>query len=256
MTWVIVLTASVPCLWRSLRGVLFASTSRSFHGPGFFNLASYAIIYPININLGVVVELLSGMSVSECRRRGLSSLRPSGFSGPGLYSLCKVSDSASLVLLSSDELSGVQDAAPEGSFVTFDGIKYRLLSETPNAWLVEPLSGDAGDSDSFITLLKSQYPEPDPEVDAEQESLAAATKAHASTLPSPLPSPTFNKSASYDFTKPYKASDLKLVAYPYMNPTLWADAVSAVASRDGYDKIMVGKVVSEYRRLRRASKNK
>ncbi len=256
MTWVIVLTASVPCLWRSLRGVLFASTSRSFHGPGFFNLASYAIIYPININLGVVVELLSGMSVSECRRRGLSSLRPSGFSGPGLYSLCKVSDSASLVLLSSDELSGVQDAASEGSFVTFDGIKYRLLSETPNAWLVEPLSGDAGDSDSFITLLKSQYPEPDPEVDAEQESLAAATKAHASTLPSPLPSPTFNKSASYDFTKPYKASDLKLVAYPYMNPTLWADAVSAVASRDGYDKIMVGKVVSEYRRLRRASKNK
>lgn len=252
----IVLTASVPCLWRSLRGVLFASTSRSFHGPGFFNLASYAIIYPININLGVVVELLSGMSVSECRRRGLSSLRPSGFSGPGLYSLCKVSDSASLVLLSSDELSGVQDAASEGSFVTFDGIKYRLLSETPNAWLVEPLSGDAGDSDSFITLLKSQYPEPDPEVDAEQESLAAATKAHASTLPSPLPSPTFNKSASYDFTKPYKASDLKLVAYPYMNPTLWADAVSAVASRDGYDKIMVGKVVSEYRRLRRASKNK
>lgn len=256
MTWVIVLTASVPCLWRSLRGVLFASTSRSFHGPGFFNLASYAIIYPININLGVVVELLSGMSVSECRRRGLSSLRPSGFSGPGLYSLCKVSDSASLVLLSSNELSGVQDAASEGSFVTFDGIKYRLLSETPNAWLVEPLSGDAGDSDSFITLLKSQYPEPDPEVDAEQESLAAATKAHASTLPSPLPSPTFNKSASYDFTKPYKASDLKLVAYPYMNPTLWADAVSAVASRDGYDKIMVGKVVSEYRRLRRASKNK
>lgn len=256
MTWVIVLTASVPCLWRSLRGVLFASTSRSFHGPGFFNLASYAIIYPININLGVVVELLSGMSVSECRRRGLSSLRPSGFSGPGLYSLCKVSDSASLVLLSSDELSGVQDAASEGSFVTFDGIKYRLLSETPNAWLVEPLSGDAGDSDSFITLLKSQYPEPDPEVDAEQESLAAATKAHASTLPSPLPSPTFNKSASYDFTKPYKASDLKLVASPYMNPTLWADAVSAVASRDGYDKIMVGKVVSEYRRLRRASKNK
>lgn len=256
MTWVIVLTASVPCLWRSLRGVLFASTSRSFHGPGFFNLASYAIIYPININLGVVVELLSGMSVSECRRRGLSSLRPSGFSGPGLYSLCKVSDSASLVLLSSDELSGVQDAASEGSFVTFDGIKYRLLSETPNAWFVEPLSGDAGDSDSFITLLKSQYPEPDPEVDAEQESLAAATKAHASTLPSPLPSPTFNKSASYDFTKPYKASDLKLVAYPYMNPTLWADAVSAVASRDGYDKIMVGKVVSEYRRLRRASKNK
>lgn len=252
----IVLTASVPCLWRSLRGVLFASTSRSFHGPGFFNLASYAIIYPININLGVVVELLSGMSVSECRRRGLSSLRPSGFSGPGLYSLCKVSDSASLVLLSSDELSGVQDAASEVSFVTFDGIKYRLLSETPNAWLVEPLSGDAGDSDSFITLLKSQYPEPDPEVDAEQESLAAATKAHASTLPSPLPSPTFNKSASYDFTKPYKASDLKLVAYPYMNPTLWADAVSAVASRDGYDKIMVGKVVSEYRRLRRASKNK
>lgn len=252
----IVLTASVPCLWRSLRGVLFASTSRSFHGPGFFNLASYAIIYPININLGVVVELLSGMSVSECRRRGLSSLRPSGFSGPGLYSLCKVSDSASLVLLSSDELSGVQDAASEGSFVTFDGIKYRLLSETPNAWFVEPLSGDAGDSDSFITLLKSQYPEPDPEVDAEQESLAAATKAHASTLPSPLPSPTFNKSASYDFTKPYKASDLKLVAYPYMNPTLWADAVSAVASRDGYDKIMVGKVVSEYRRLRRASKNK
>lgn len=252
----IVLTASVPCLWRSLRGVLFASTSRSFHGPGFFNLASYAIIYPININLGVVVELLSGMSVSECRRRGLSSLRPSGFSGPGLYSLCKVSDSASLVLLSSDELSGVPDAASEGSFVTFDGIKYRLLSETPNAWLVEPLSGDAGDSDSFITLLKSQYPEPDPEVDAEQESLAAATKAHASTLPSPLPSPTFNKSASYDFTKPYKASDLKLVAYPYMNPTLWADAVSAVASRDGYDKIMVGKVVSEYRRLRRASKNK
>lgn len=252
----IVLTASVPCLWRSLRGVLFASTSRSFHGPGFFNLASYAIIYPININLGVVVELLSGMSVSECRRRGLSSLRPSGFSGPGLYSLCKVSDSASLVLLSSNELSGVQDAASEGSFVTFDGIKYRLLSETPNAWLVEPLSGDAGDSDSFITLLKSQYPEPDPEVDAEQESLAAATKAHASTLPSPLPSPTFNKSASYDFTKPYKASDLKLVAYPYMNPTLWADAVSAVASRDGYDKIMVGKVVSEYRRLRRASKNK
>lgn len=256
MTWVIVLTASVPCLWRSLRGVLFASTSRSFHGPGFFNLASYAIIYPININLGVVVELLSGMSVSECRRRGLSSLRPSGFSGPGLYSLCKVSDSASLVLLSSNELSGVQDAASEGSFVTFDGIKYRLLSETPNAWLVEPLSGDAGDSDSFITLLKSQYPAPDPEVDAEQESLAAATKAHASTLPSPLPSPTFNKSASYDFTKPYKASDLKLVAYPYMNPTLWADAVSAVASRDGYDKIMVGKVVSEYRRLRRASKNK
>lgn len=256
MTWVIVLTASIPCLWRSLRGVLFASTSRSFHGPGFFNLASYAIIYPININLGVVVELLSGMSVSECRRRGLSSLRPSGFSGPGLYSLCKVSDSVSLVLLSSDELSGVQDAASEGSFVTFDGIKYRLLSETPNAWLVEPLSGDAGDSDSFITLLKSQYPEPDPEVDAEQESLAAATKAHASTLPSPLPSPTFNKSASYDFTKPYKASDLKLVAYPYMNPTLWADAVSAVASRDGYDKIMVGKVVSEYRRLRRASKNK
>lgn len=256
MTWVIVLTASVPCLWRSLRGVLFASTSRSFHGPGFFNLASYAIIYPININLGVVVELLSGMSVSECRRRGLSSLRPSGFSGPDLYSLCKVSDSASLVLLSSDELSGVQDAASEGSFVTFDGIKYRLLSETPNAWLVEPLSGDAGDSDSFITLLESQYPEPDPEVDAEQESLAAATKAHASTLPSPLPSPTFNKSASYDFTKPYKASDLKLVAYPYMNPTLWADAVSAVASRDGYDKIMVGKVVSEYRRLRRASKNK
>lgn len=236
--------------------MLFASTSRSFHGPGFFNLASYAIIYPININLGVVVELLSGMSVSECRRRGLSSLRPSGFSGPGLYSLCKVSDSASLVLLSSDELSGVQDAASEGSFVTFDGIKYRLLSETPNVWLVEPLSGDAGDSDSFITLLKSQYPEPDPEVDAEQESLAAATKAHASTLPSPLPSPTFNKSASYDFTKPYKASDLKLVAYPYMNPTLWADAVSAVASRDGYDKIMVGKVVSEYRRLRRASKNK
>lgn len=236
--------------------MLFASTSRSFHGPGFFNLASYAIIYPININLGVVVELLSGMSVSECRRRGLSSLRPSGFSGPGLYSLCKVSDSASLVLLSSDELSGVQDAASEGSFVTFDGIKYRLLSEMPNAWLVEPLSGDAGDSDSFITLLKSQYPEPDPEVDAEQESLAAATKAHASTLPSPLPSPTFNKSASYDFTKPYKASDLKLVAYPYMNPTLWADAVSAVASRDGYDKIMVGKVVSEYRRLRRASKNK
>ncbi len=236
--------------------MLFASTSRSFHGPGFFNLASYAIIYPININLGVVVELLSGMSVSECRRRGLSSLRPSGFSGPGLYSLCKVSDSASLVLLSSDELSGVQDAASEGSFVTFDGIKYRLLSETPNAWLVEPLSGDAGDSDSFITLLKSQYPEPDPEVDAEQESLAAATKAHASTLPSPLPSPTFNKSASYDFTKPCKASDLKLVAYPYMNPTLWADAVSAVASRDGYDKIMVGKVVSEYRRLRRASKNK
>lgn len=252
----IVLTASVPCLWRSLRGVLFASTSRSFHGPGFFNLASYAIIYPININLGVVVELLSGMSVSECRRRGLSSLRPSGFSGPGLYSLCKVSDSASLVLLSSNELSGVRDAASEGSFVTFDGIKYRLLSETPNAWFVEPLSGDAGDSDSFITLLKSQYPEPDPEVDAEQESLAAATKAHASTLPSPLPSPTFNKSASYDFTKPYKASDLKLVAYPYMNPTLWADAVSAVASRDGYDKIMVGKVVSEYRRLRRASKNK
>lgn len=204
----------------------------------------------------MITELLSGMSVSECRRRGLSSLRPSGFLGPGLYSLCKVSDSASLVLLSSDELSGVQDAASEGSFVTFDGIKYRLLSETPNAWLVEPLSGDAGDSDSFITLLKSQYPEPDPEVDAEQESLAAATKAHASTLPSPLPSPTFNKSASYDFTKPYKASDLKLVAYPYMNPTLWADAVSAVASRDGYDKIMVGKVVSEYRRLRRASKNK
>lgn len=207
--------------------------------------------------LGVIVELLSGMSVSACRRRGLSSLRPSGFSGPGLYSLCKVSDSASLVLLSSDELSGVQDAASEGSFVTFGGIKYRLLQETPNAWLVEPLSGDAGDSDSFITLLKSQYPEPDPEVDADQESLDAATKAHASTLPSPSRSAsTPNVSASYDFTKPYKSSDLKLVAYPYMNPTLWADAVSAVASRDGSDKIMVGKVVLEYRRLRRASKNK
>ena len=105
--------------------------------------------------------------------------------------------------------------------------------------------------------MKSQYPEPDPEVDADQESLDAATKAHASTLPSPSRSAsTPNVSASYDFTKPYKSSDLKLVAYPYMNPTLWADAVSAVASRDGSDKIMVGKVVLEYRRLRRASKNK
>lgn len=198
----------------------------------------------------MVIELLSGLSASECRRRGLSSLRSDGVRGGVSYSLCCVSDSASFSLLTSDEVLDATSGSI-GSLVDIDGVTYRFRGETDTDWLVEDLFPD---TDGVVI-----HSFPKDSTDIEFDAVVSPSVGDFSRLTSAMSSSgprRGSSSVSLDAKKRWMVyqtrSDLSKIPYPEMSQSLWSSALDLAFDKLGSDRLRYYDVMPFYRKLRQS----
>lgn len=202
----------------------------------------------------MVIELLSGLSASECRRRGLSSLRSDGVRGGVTYSLCRVSDSASFSLLTSDEVLDATSGSI-GSLVDIDGVTYRFRGETDTDWLVEDLFPDTDGVVIHSFPKDSTDIEFDPVVSPSVGDFSRLTSAVSSSGSSSGPR-RGSSSVSLDAKKRWMVyqtrSDLSKIPYPEMSQSLWSSALDLAFDKLGSDRLRYYDVMPFYRKLRQS----
>lgn len=202
----------------------------------------------------MVIELLSGLSASECRRRGLSSLRSDGVRGGVTYSLCRVSDSASFSLLTSDEVLDATSGSI-GSLVDIDGVTYRFRGETDTDWLVEDLFPD---TDGVVI-----HSFPKDSTDIEFDAVVSPSVGDFSRLANALSSSgsssdprRCSSSVSPDAKKRWMTyqtrSDLSRIPYPDMSQSLWSSALDLAFDKLGSDRLRYYDVMVFYKKLRQS----
>lgn len=198
----------------------------------------------------MVIELLSGLSASECRRRGLSSLRSDGVRGGVTYSLCRVSDSALFSLLTSDEVLDATSGSI-GSLVDIDGVTYRFRGETDTDWLVEDLFPD---TDGVVI-----HSFPKDSTDIEFDAVVSPSVGDFSRLTSAMSSSgprRGSSSVSLDAKKRWMVyqtrSDLSKIPYPEMSQSLWSSALDLAFDKLGSDRLRYYDVMPFYRKLRQS----
>lgn len=198
----------------------------------------------------MVIELLSGLSASECRRRGLSSLRSDGVRGGVSYSLCRVSDSASFSLLTSDEVLDATSGSI-GSLVDIDGVTYRFRGETDTDWLVEDLFPDTDGVVIHSFPKDSTDIEFDPVVSPSVGDFSRLMNAVSSSGPR-----RGSSSVSLDAKKRWMSyqtrSDLSRVPYPDMSQSLWSSALDLAFDKLGSDRLRYYDVMPFYKKLRQS----
>lgn len=202
----------------------------------------------------MVIELLSGLSASECRRRGLSSLRSDGVRGGVTYSLCRVSDSASFSLLTSDEVLDATSGSI-GSLVDIDGVTYRFRGETDTDWLVEDLFPDTDGIVIHSFPKDSTDIEFDPVVSPSVGDFSSLANAMSSSGSSSL-SRRGSSSVSPDAKKRWMIyqtrSELSRIPYPDMSQSLWSSALDLAFDKLGSDRLRYYDVMPFYRKLRQS----
>ena len=202
----------------------------------------------------MVIELLSGLSASECRRRGLSSLRSDGVRGGVTYSLCRVSDSASFSLLTSDEVLDATSGSI-GSLVDIDGVTYRFRGETDTDWLVEDLFPDTDGVVIHSFPKDSTDIEFDPVVSPSVGDFSRLTSAVSSSGSSSGPR-RGSSSVSPDAKKRWMTyqtrSDLSRIPYPDMSQSLWSSALDLAFDKLGSDRLRYYDVMPFYKKLRQS----
>lgn len=202
----------------------------------------------------MVIELLSGLSASECRRRGLSSLRSDGVRGGVTYSLCRVSDSASFSLLTSDEVLDATSGSI-GSLVDIDGVTYRFRGETDTDWLVEDLFPD---TDGVVI-----HSFPKDSTDIEFDAVVSPSVGDFSRLTSAVSSSGSSSgprrgssSVSLDAKKRWMSyqtrSELSRIPYPDMSQSLWSSALDLAFDKLGSDRLRYYDVMPFYKKLRQS----
>ena len=198
----------------------------------------------------MVIELLSGLSASECRRRGLSSLRSDGVRGGVSYSLCRVSDSASFSLMTSDEVLDATSGSI-GSLVDIDGVTYRFRGETDTDWLVEDLFPD---TDGVVI-----HSFPKDGTDIEFDPVVSPSVGDFSRLTSAVSSSGSRRgssSVSPDAKKRWMTyqtrSDLSRIPYPDMSQSLWSSALDLAFDKLGSDRLRYYDVMPFYKKLRQS----
>lgn len=198
----------------------------------------------------MVIELLSGLSASECRRRGLSSLRSDGVRGGVTYSLCRVSDSVSFSLLTSDEVLDATSGSI-GSLVDIDGVTYRFRGETDTDWLVEDLFPD---TDGVVI-----HSFPKDSTDIEFDAVVSPSVGDFSRLTSAMSSSgprRGSSSVSLDAKKRWMSyqtrSELSRIPYPDMSQSLWSSALDLAFDKLGSDRLRYYDVMPFYRKLRQS----
>lgn len=198
----------------------------------------------------MVIELLSGLSASECRRRGLSSLRSDGVRGGVSYSLCRVSDSASFSLLTSDEVLDATSGSI-GSLVDIDGVTYRFRGETDTDWLVEDLFPDTDGVVIHSFPKDGTDIEFDPVVSPSVGDFSRLTNAVSSSL-----TRRGSSSVSLDAKKRWMSyqtrSELSRVPYPDMSQSLWSSALDLAFDKLGSDRLRYYDVMPFYKKLRQS----
>lgn len=198
----------------------------------------------------MVIELLSGLSASECRRRGLSSLRSDGVRGGVTYSLCRVSDSASFSLLTSDEVLDATSGSI-GSLVDIDGVTYRFRGETDTDWLVEDLFPD---TDGVVI-----HSFPKDSTDIEFDAVVSPSVGDFSRLTSAMSSSgprRGSSSVSLDAKKRWMSyqtrSELSRIPYPDMSQSLWSSSLDLAFDKLGSDRLRYYDVMPFYKKLRQS----
>ena len=198
----------------------------------------------------MVIELLSGLSASECRRRGISSLRSDGVRGGVTYSLCRVSDSASFSLLTSDEVLDATSGSI-GSLVDIDGVTYRFRGETDTDWLVEDLFPDTDGIVIHSFPKDGTDIEFDPVVSPSVGDFSRITNAVSSSG-----SRRGSSGVSLDAKKRWKSyqtrSDLSRIPYPDMSQSLWSSALDLAFDKLGSDRLRYYDVMPFYKKLRQS----
>lgn len=201
----------------------------------------------------MVIELLSGLSASECRRRGLSSLRSDGVRGGVSYSLCRVSDSASFSLLTSDEVLDATSGSI-GSLVDIDGVTYRFRGETDTDWLVEDLFPDTDGVVIHSFPKDGTDIEFDPVVSSSVGDFSRITNAVSSSC-----SRRGSSSVSPDAKKRWMIyqtrSDLSRIPYPDMSQSLWSSALDLAFDKLGSDRLRYYDVMPFYKKLRQSRRS-
>lgn len=202
----------------------------------------------------MVIELLSGLSASECRRRGISSLRSDGVRGGVSYSLCCVSDSASFSLLTSDEVLDATSGSI-GSLVDIDGVTYRFRGETDTDWLVEDLFPDTDGVVIHSFPKDSTDIEFDPVVSPSVGDFSRLTSAVSSSGSSSGPR-RGSSSVSLDAKKRWMVyqtrSELSRIPYPDMSQSLWSSALDLAFDKLGSDRLRYYDVMLFYKKLRQS----
>lgn len=198
----------------------------------------------------MVIELLSGLSASECRRRGLSSLRSDGVRGGVTYSLCRVSDSASFSLLTSDEVLDATSGSI-GSLVDIDGVTYRFRGETDTDWLVEDLFPDTDGVVIHSFPKDGTDIEFDPVVSPSVGDFSRITNAVSSSG-----SRRGSSGVSLDAKKRWMSyqtrSELSRIPYPDMSQSLWSSALDLAFDKLGSDRLRYYDVMPFYKKLRQS----
>lgn len=198
----------------------------------------------------MVIELLSGLSASECRRRGLSSLRSDGVSGGVSYSLCRVSDSASFSLMTSDEVLDATSGSI-GSLVDIDGVTYRFRGETDTDWLVEDLFPDTDGVVIHSFPKDGTDIEFDPVVSSSVGDFSRITNAVSSSG-----SRRGSSGVSLDAKKRWMSyqtrSELSRVPYPDMSQSLWSSALDLAFDKLGSARLRYYDVMPFYKKLRQS----
>lgn len=202
----------------------------------------------------MVIELLSGLSASECRRRGLSSLRSDGVRGGVTYSLCRVSDSASFSLLTSDEVLDATSGSI-GSLVDIDGVTYRFRGETDTDWLVEDLFPDTDGVVIHSFPKDSTDIEFDPVVSPSVGDFSRLTSAVSSSGSSSGPrrgSSSVSLAAKKRWMVYQTRSELSRIPYPDMSQSLWSSALDLAFDKLGSDRLRYYDVMPFYKKLRQS----
>lgn len=198
----------------------------------------------------MVIELLSGLSASECRRRGLSSLRSDGVRGGVVYSLCRVSDSSAFALLTSDEVLDATSGSI-GSLVDIDGVTYRFRGETDTDWLVEDLFPDTDGVVIHSFPKDGTDIEFDPVVSPSVGDFSRLTSAVSSSGPR-----RGSSSVSLDAKKRWMSyqtrSELSRIPYPDMSQSLWSSALDLAFDKLGSDRLRYYDVMLFYKKLRQS----
>lgn len=202
----------------------------------------------------MVIELLSGLSASECRRRGLSSLRSDGVRGGVIYSLCRVSDSASFSLLTLDEVLDATSGSI-GSLVDIDGVTYRFRGETDTDWLVEDLFPDT----DGVVIHSFPKDSTDIEFDAvvspsvgDFSRLANALSSSGSSSDPRRGSSSVSLDAKSRWMTYQTRSELSRVPYPDMSQSLWSSALDLAFDKLGSDRLRYYDVMPFYKKLRQS----
>lgn len=202
----------------------------------------------------MVIELLSGLSASECRRRGLSSLRSDGVRGGVSYSLCRISDSASFSLLTSDEVLDATSGSI-GSLVDIDGVTYRFRGETDTDWLVEDLFPDTDGVVIHSFPKDGTDIEFDPVVSPSVGDFSRLTNAVSSSGSSSGPR-RGSSSVSLDAKKRWMSyqtrSELSRIPYPDMSQSLWSSALDLAFDKLGSARLRYYDVMPFYKKLRQS----